>query len=172
MAKSYSSINFDGALRTDANTGGNPHYVPNSFINKFRPDCAEAPYTVADNIVSRQSHHSSEGTTREYDQARELYTRVMDDKARADLHSNTAVVLKLVDFEIIQIRYLAQCYHIKPEYARAIYGLLPEKTFGFSEVEKSAKDAASRGKEKKFMPFKDNHKLVGKVPETAVYQTG
>lgn len=169
MAKSYSSINFDGALRADANTGGNPHYVPNSFVNKFRPDCAEAPYAVADNVVSRQSHHCSEGKTKEYDQARELYTRVMDDKARADLHSNTAILLDLVDSEIIQIRYLAQCYHIKPEYARAIHGLL-EVTFGFSEVEKSAKDAVSRGKEGKFMPFKDNHKLVGKVPELAVYQ--
>lgn len=170
MAKSYSSINFDGPLRSDANTGGNPHYVPNSFTNKFRPDCAEAPYAVSDNVVSRQGHHYSEGTTREYDQARELYTRVMDDKARADLHTNTAVVLKLVDFEIIQIRYLAQCYHIRPEYARAVYNLLPEKPFAFSEVENSAKDAAARGKERKFMPFKDNHKLVGKVPEMAVYQ--
>lgn len=170
MAKSYSSINFDGPLRSDANTGGNPHYVPNSFTNKFRPDCAEAPYAVSDNVVSRQGHNYSEGTTREYDQARELYTRVMDDKARADLHTNTAVVLKLVDFEIIQIRYLAQCYHIRPEYARAVYNLLPEKPFAFSEVENSAKDAAARGKERKFMPFKDNHKLVGKVPEMAVYQ--
>lgn len=165
MAKSYSSINFDGVLRTDANTSGNQHYVPNSFTNKFRPDCAEAPYTVADNVVSRQSHHYSEGTTKEYDQARELYLRVMDDKKRADLHYNTAVVLKLVDFEIIQIRYLAQCYHIAPRYARAIYDLLPEERFRFSEVENSAKDAASRGKERMFMPFKGNHKLVGKVPE-------
>lgn len=170
MAKSYSSINFDGPLRTDANTGGNPHYVPNSFVSKFRPDCAESPYAVADNIVSRQSHHCSEGTTKEYDQARELYTRVMDDKARADLHSNTAGVLKLVDYEIIQVRYLAQCYHIKPEYARGIYDLLPDKRFSFGDVEKSAKDAPSRGKEKKFMPFQENHKLVGKVPDLAVYQ--
>lgn len=106
----------------------------------------------------------------EYAQARELYTRVMDDKHRRDLHYNTAVVLKLVDYTIIQEKYLAQCYNISPDYARAIYDLLPEKDFGFDAVEKRAKEAACYGKEKKFMPFADNHKLIGKKPDIPVYQ--
>jgi catalase len=74
MAGSYSSLNFDGATRNDANHAGNPQYVPNSFKHKFRPDTAEAPYTLSDNIVSRKSHYHHEGKLSDYDQARELYT--------------------------------------------------------------------------------------------------
>jgi len=61
MAQSYSSLNFDGPLRNYANTGRNPHYVPNSFVDKFRPDVAEAPYEVADRVISRKSHYFHEG---------------------------------------------------------------------------------------------------------------
>jgi len=168
-AKSYSSLNFDGPLRSDANTGGNPHYVPNSFVNKFRPDCAEAPYQVSDNIVSRQGHSWSEGTMREYEQARELYKRVMSEKDRTDLHYNTAVLLKLVDYPVIQENYLAQQYCIDPGYAKAIYDLLPDKEFGFDVVEKKAKEAPLAGKAQKFRPFAEHHKLVGGYPGLPTY---
>lgn len=47
MAQSYSSVNFDGAMRVDANHAGNKQYTPNSFSTKFRPDVAEAPYKVS-----------------------------------------------------------------------------------------------------------------------------
>ena len=47
MAQSYSSINFDGPMRVDSNHAGNPQYTPNSFVHKFRPDTAEAPYKVS-----------------------------------------------------------------------------------------------------------------------------
>ncbi|KAF8463078.1 catalase-like domain-containing protein [Kalaharituber pfeilii] len=152
MAKSYSSINFDGPLRSDANTGMNPHYVPNSFTDKFRPDCAETPVQVADNILSRQSHHYHEGKASEYDQARELYTRVMSATQRKNTWSNTAEVLKLVDYAEIQKKYLAQCWAIHPEYSRGIYDLLPEKKFRFEEVEELGGRAAEMGKVKDFRP--------------------
>ncbi|KAH8151378.1 uncharacterized protein LAJ45_04580 [Morchella importuna] len=169
MSQSYSSINFDGPLRADANTGGNPHYVPNSFDNRYRPDTAEAPYQVADAVVSRQGHHYSEGTMKEYEQARELYTRVMSPKERADLHINTAGVLKLVDYEVIQVNYLSQCHCIDNGYAKAIYDLLPERRFDFQQVVDASKTAMSRGKEKKFMPFAEHHRLVGGKPTLPTY---
>ncbi|KAG0637324.1 catalase [Tuber brumale] len=152
MSRSYASMNFDGPLRSDGNTSGKPHYVPNSFVNKFRPDTAEVPYEVADSVVSRQSHHYS------------------DDKERVDLHHDTAAVLELVEYLIIQMKYLAQCYCIQSEYARAIYDLLPKKKFDFGKAEGMAKDAPNFGKERKFTLFKENHRLVGKSASIQTYQ--
>ncbi|PUU79166.1 catalase [Tuber borchii] len=149
---------------------GNAHYASNSSVSKFRPDTAEAPYEVSDNIVSRQSHYFTECTHKEYDQARELYDRVMSKEARADLHDNTAALLKLVEYPNIQIRYLAQCYCINPEYAQAIYNLLPKPEFDFRKVRKIAEDAPSFGKERKFMPFGENHRLVGNPATIPTYQ--
>ncbi|TFK21081.1 heme-dependent catalase [Coprinopsis marcescibilis] len=48
------------------------------------------------------------GQVSDYDQARDLYTRVMTPKDRAHLHSNTAIPLKFVDHDIIKVKYLAQ----------------------------------------------------------------
>ncbi|KAF2679181.1 heme-dependent catalase [Lentithecium fluviatile CBS 122367] len=61
MAKSYASLNFDGNMRVGANHAGNKQYAPNSFAHKFRPDVAEAPYQVSDNIMSRKSHYWPKG---------------------------------------------------------------------------------------------------------------
>lgn len=96
MAQSFSPINFDGQLRVDANHAGNKQYTPNSFADKWRPDCAEAPYKVSDNIVSRKSHYYHEGKLSEYDQPRELYKRVMSEQARQNLHHNTAKMMSHV----------------------------------------------------------------------------
>jgi catalase len=168
MANSYSSLNFDGPLRSDANADLNPRYVPNSFVSKFRPDTAETPYAVSDNIVSRKSHFYHECHDSEYDQARELYGRVMDEGARSNLHSNTAVLLKLVTFPEIQITYLAQLHNISPVYAQSVFDLLPEKDFTFDKIESAAKNAVSINKLEKFRPSKQGS-LVGKVPEVPVY---
>ncbi|KAF9055778.1 catalase [Panaeolus papilionaceus] len=169
MAKSYSSINFDGPLRSDANTGMNPHYTPNSFTNKFRPDTAEAPYSVSDNIVSRQSHFWHEGSLTEYEQPRELYRRVMDEKARQHLHYNTAVLLKWVKYEIIVVNYLSQIANIDEGYARAVWELLPDEAqygrkVSWEKVLSEKDKAPIRGKEAKFRPTAENHKSVGRVP--------
>jgi catalase len=169
MSGSFASLNFDGPMRTDANHAGNPQYAPNSFVHKFRPDTAEAPYRVADPIVSRKSHFYHEGQLSDYEQARELYKRVMSDVARDHLHRNTANMLRFVRFKVIQIGYLAQLYKIEPSYAQAIYDLLPDKEFTFAEVEVKADGAETAGKEAKFRPSHASERLVGMVPGVDVY---
>ena len=151
MANSMSSLHFDGQMRTDANHGQKPQYVPNSFSMKFRPDAAETPYAVPDNWVSRQSRYYHEGSPTEYDQARDLYKRVMNDTARKHLHENTARLLARVTEPIIQKKYLAQQYMIAEEYARGIYDLLPKK-FEFDEVVQESKGAEKVGKEPSLLP--------------------
>ncbi|KAH7308313.1 putative vegetative catalase [Rhexocercosporidium sp. MPI-PUGE-AT-0058] len=154
---------------------GNPQYVPNSFKHKFRPDTAESPYIVSDNIVSRKSHFHHEGKLSEYDQARELYTRVMTDSQRHNLHTNTAELLRRVDSKVIKVGYLAQLWNIDPDYARAIYDLLPEvaksgaEGFEFVDVQNKAKGAELAGKEAKFRPSMPQERLVGFAPEIGVY---
>jgi len=162
------SLNFDGAMRTDANHAGNAQYAPNSFKHKFRPDAAETPYAVSDNIVSRKSHYYHEGKDSDYDQARELYSRVMTPDARAHLHKNTATMLSMVSEPIIQQRYLAQIWNIAPEYSSSVYNGLAKKEFEWLEVEQLAKKAAAIAKEPKFRPGPGD-RLVGKVPEVMVY---
>ncbi|GFG14204.1 hypothetical protein IFM5058_06834 [Aspergillus udagawae] len=169
MASSYSSVNFDGPLRVDANHAMNPQYTPNSFVHKFRPDTAEAPYQLADNTVCRKSHFYHEGKLPEYDQPRALYRKVMDARAREHLHSNTSRLLKLVGIPEIQLKYLAQLYGIAPKYAKGVYDLLPKQNFDFSQVKVQSQGAERAGKEAKFIPSKSSDILVGKCPATAVY---
>jgi len=171
MSHSYSSINFDGPLRSDANTGGNPHYTPNSYVGKFHPSSAETPYAVSDNIASRQSHFYHEGKPDEYDQARELYVRVMSAGARKHLHRNTAAELRLVRPEV-QKAYLRQCHAIHPDYAQGIFDLLPEPGFSFSDVKATPEEACMVGKEKMFMPSEAHHVLLGRsVPSMVASAT-
>jgi catalase len=65
-----------------------------------------------------------------------------------------------VTFPIIQSKYLAQVYCIAPEYALAVYDMLKDKKFDFSEVRARSKDAPTMGKETRFMPS-EGDKLVG-----------
>ncbi|RYP42895.1 hypothetical protein DL770_011937 [Monosporascus sp. CRB-9-2] len=170
MAQSFSSLNFDGQMRVDANHANNKQYAPNSFAHKFRPDAAEAPYAVNDNIVSRKSHYWHEGKKNEYDQARELWSRVMTPQQRANTCKNTAKYLSQVAYPEIQKKYLAQQYNIAPEYAQGIYDLLPKKDFSMDEVVKLAENAQTWYKEKKFMPS-THEKLVGMPPSMPIYNS-
>lgn len=104
MAQSYASLNFDGQMRVDANHAGNKQYAPNSFAHKFRPDVAETPYAAQDAVVSRKSHFWHEGKKNEYDQATELWTRVMTEKQRNSTCANTARWLNKVQYPEIQVR--------------------------------------------------------------------
>lgn len=171
MAGSLSSVNFDGPMRVDGNHSGNKQYTPNSFAHKFRPDTAEAPYKVSDNVVSRKSHYYHEGKLSEYDQPRELYKRVMTEQQRTNLHKNTALMLSHVNFAIIQKKYLAQIFNIAPEYAQAVFDLTKFKhnePFAFIEVEALSKDAPLFYKEPKFRPDTGS-RLVGFAPEKPFY---
>ena len=168
MAQSYASLNFDGQMRVDANHAGNRQYAPNSFVNKFRPDTAEAPYLVSDNIVSRKSHYWHEGKRNEYDQAQALWKDVMKPQQRENTIQNTARLLRYVKYPIIQKKFLAQAQNISPEYAKGVYDRLPKKEFEFSEVEKLAETAHEWYKEKKFRPSA-GERLTGFIPEGSVY---
>jgi len=175
MSGSYASLNFDGPMRTDANHAGNVQYAPNSFKHKFRPDTAEAPYAVSDNIVSRKSHYHHEGKLSDYDQARELYTRVMTDSQRKNLHYNTANMLRFVTVKAIKVGYLAQIWNIAPSYAEAVFEMLPEAAksgeegFAFLDVQNKAKGAELAGKEAKFRPSEQRERLVGFNPDMPIY---
>jgi catalase len=106
MAKQFAPLNFDGQMRVDANHAGNKQYAPNSFAHKFRPDVAEAPYVVSDNVVSRKSHYWHEGKKSEYDQARELWSRVFTEQQRKNTIKNTGNMLKFVGYADIQVSLL------------------------------------------------------------------
>jgi catalase len=170
MAQSYSPLHFDGNMRVDGNHSGNKPYAPNSFAHKFRPDVAEAPYQVSDNIMSRKSHYWHEGKKNEYDQARDLWTRVMTEQERQNTIKNTCNMLKFVKYDEIKKKYLAQQYNIDPAYARGLYDGLPEdkRTFDFSEIEKLAENAHVWYKEKKFRPSM-GERLMGYAPSQTVY---
>jgi len=172
MAKSFSTPNVAGNMRSDGNTGKNPHYVPNSFTDKFRRDLIETPYAVADNIVSRQSHFWSEGKPdKDYEQARDLYLNIMTDLERKAVHTNTAVVLKLVEYPQIIEKYLGQLLAIDEGYAKGVWQLLPEKRrVPWEAVQKAAGIAAMGGKSMKLMPHNPTDKLVGTVPPVPVYR--
>jgi len=168
MAKSYASLNFDGQMRVDANHAGNKQYAPNSFAHKFRPDVAEAPYAVNDNIVSRKSHYWHEGKKSDYAQATELWARVMTQEQRDHTCGNTARLLRLVKFPEIQKKYLAQVHNISPDYAKGVYDQLNEPQFKMTEVESLAKTAQSWYKEEKFKSS-NGEKLTGYEPSAPVY---
>ncbi|KAM9874799.1 Vegetative catalase [Verticillium dahliae] len=152
MAKSYASLNFDGPMRVDANHAGNKQYAPNSFAHKFRPDAAEAPYAVSDNVVSRKSHFWHEGKRNDYDQATDLWTRVMSAQAHKNTCYNTAKYLSIVQYPEIQSKYLAQIYNISPDYAQGVFDLLREQKFTMDEVKAKAEDAHTWYKKTKFLP--------------------
>ncbi|CUS07892.1 unnamed protein product [Tuber aestivum] len=143
---SPAGVDLGGSLRGGGGAGGTPQYFPDSLANRFRPGTPEVPYEVSDNVVSRQSRYYSQGKPQEYNQTRELYSHVMSEKERVDLHQNTAAALGLVEYPLIQMKYLAQCYCVKPDYARGIYDLLPRREFGFETVQEMAKDAPNFGK--------------------------
>ena len=98
-----SSINIDGQMRVDNNHSDYKQINPNSFAYKFRPDTVEAPYALSDNIVSRKSHFWHEGKKNEYDQARELWSRVMSEQQRQNTIKNTAFLLNRVGAIIIKV---------------------------------------------------------------------
>jgi len=141
LSKFHSPDNYLGTMRVDGDVAQKPTYFPNSY-QSMNPasraptfpgkSMAEAPWQVASNVVSRDSHWSHEGEPSEYDQVRELYTRVMNDEQRANLHKNTAKLLVHAE-PIVQKNYLIQQYAISPEYATAIYNLLPKDRRGEGE---------------------------------------
>ncbi|KAG7566859.1 hypothetical protein FFLO_01360 [Filobasidium floriforme] len=171
MAKFVSPDNFMGTMRTDADSGSKPMYFPNSYhknvpSTKSTPgfagmDAVEAPYQVANNVVSRKSYWRDECTEREYTQVRELYLNRLSETERNNLHSNTARLLKFADDIVIE-GYLAQQYAIHPGYATSINDLLPDnKKANMATVEEKSKTAHLVGKSEDFQPTDKGKSFMG-----------
>ncbi|CED83116.1 catalase [Phaffia rhodozyma] len=169
MSKFHSPDNFNGTMRTDGNGSGKPHYFPNSY-HSTEPSAnstpgfggqayAEIPMQVGSNVVSRKSYYRQQGHPSEYNQVRVLYRRVMNDQQRANLHSNTARLLKNAD-SIVQRNYLIQLYAVAPEYARSVYDAMPadKKGHGYSMDEVAEKSETAH--------------LVGLNPQFTMADTG
>ncbi|WWD05385.1 hypothetical protein V865_003460 [Kwoniella europaea PYCC6329] len=171
LSKFHSPDNYWGSMRVDGDVARKPTYFPNSYQSTdpssraptfAGKSVAEVPHQAASNIVSRQSHWQHEGEPTEYDQVRELYTRVMTDTQREHLHSNTAKLLKFAD-TIVQHKYLVQQCAISPRYAQAIYDLLPADQQAKLDIEKIGQDASTAHLVGKDLSFKskDGRSFMG-----------
>jgi catalase len=167
MAQNYAPQSYDGAMRIDNANQDRLNYMPNSYDKPMFSDRAtEAPYSVADNLVSRQSHHKNEGTDIEYEQARVLYNTVMDDVQRDHLHKNTATCMNAGVSKTTRTRYLAQVYNISPAYVEGIISYLVDKNVDITEVKELSKRAAMMGKSQKYKPKETaHHFLTGRDPD-------
>jgi len=126
----------------------------------YSENATEAPYVVADPMVSRQSHHKNEGTDEEYVQARVLYNRVMDDVQRDHLHKNTATCMNAGVSQTTRTRYLAQVYNISPKYVEGIVSYLVTNNVDMDEVKEMSKRAAMMGKSTRYAPKESAHHFL------------
>lgn len=164
MAGKFASQSFDGAMRVDNNNQDRKNYQPNSYDKpSYSERSVDVPFAVANPIVSRQSHHKTEGLDVEYKQVRELYNRVMDATQRDHLHKNTATCMNAGVSQKVRTLYLAQIWNISPDYVRGIISYLTDKNVDVDEVEKLSKNAAMMGKTQKYKPKESAlHFLTGR----------
>jgi len=161
MAQNYAPLSFDGKMRVDNANQDRLNYMPNSYDKPmYSARAEETPYVVADPMVSRQSHHKNEGTDVEYEQARVLYNRVMDDTQRDHLHKNTAFCMNLGVSQTTRTRYLAQVYNISPAYVKGIISYLKDQNVDIEEVKTLSKRAAMMGKSEKYKPKESAHHFL------------
>jgi len=161
MAKSFAPLSFDGQMRVDNANQDRLNYMPNSYDKPVYSDRAtETPYVVADAMVSRQSHHKNEGTDVEYDQARVLYNRVMDDAQRDHLHKNTAVCMNAGVSKTTRTRYLAQVWNISPDYVKGVVSYLTNNNVDLAEVQELSVKAKMMGKSEKYRPKESAHHFL------------
>jgi hypothetical protein len=69
MSKFYASVNFDGACAPMPTTRATSSTRQNSFSHKFRPDAAEAPCVVHDNLTG-----TDEQPFPDFEERRELWS--------------------------------------------------------------------------------------------------
>lgn len=158
MASSQNSDTVDGAMRVDENNNGKPQYMPNSFHGLSAPtvktETTEIPMQFGSNVLSRNDHFRHRGQPSEYDQVRQLWTRVMTQQERKNTASNTAALLQTAE-SLVQVRYLVQCCAIAEDYAQMIFDQLPEKNYHMDTIKERSKHAH----------------LVNVVPEHTLDQT-
>lgn len=104
----------DGAMRPDANAGGEPNYYPNSFGGPAPdPELAAPPLT----LTGRAARHAFELSDDDFVQPGDLFRRVMTDEDRDHLIGN--IVDHLCGAQKrIQLRQTALFFKADPEYGR------------------------------------------------------
>jgi len=106
----------DGAMRVDANGGGGPNYWPNSFGGPVPdPDAGGPPIDVS----GMADRHAYELTDDDFEQAGDLYGKVMTDTDREHLVGNIVAHLKNAQ-KRIQLRQTALFYKAKAEYGERV----------------------------------------------------
>lgn len=109
----------DGLMRTDYNGEGEPTIYPNSRngpMGDAKYNWKPVPVT---GVIDRASSSRHAGTDSEYDQARELFTKIMSDAERMHLFNNIAEFLKLANPDI-QEKTIMAFGKVHADYAQGI----------------------------------------------------
>ncbi len=110
------SYQRDGFMRTDGNSGGGPNYWPNSFGGpEPDPSAAEPRFEIA-GWAARLPYSSPED---DFEQAGDLYRKVMTDEDRAHLVGNIVDHLGGAQ-KRIQMRQTALFFKADPDYGRRV----------------------------------------------------
>jgi catalase len=111
-----SSYQRDGFMRVDDNGGGGPNYWPNSFEGpEPDPTAGEPPFEVSELAARQPYSHPND----DFQQAGDLYRKVMTDKDRDHLIGNIVDHLKGAQ-KRIQMRQAALFFKADPEYGRRV----------------------------------------------------
>jgi catalase len=111
----FHSYHRDGAMRTDGNLGGTPHYFPNSLGAWIdRPDLNEPPLAL-DGAAAHWDHRVDDD---HFQQPGDLF-RLMEPGRRQALFENTARSLGGASVEI-QRRHIAHCTRADPDYGAGV----------------------------------------------------
>jgi catalase len=111
-----SSYQRDGLMRVDDNGGGGPNYWPNSFEGpEPDPTAGEPPFEVSEFAARHPYSHPND----DFQQAGDLYRKVMTDEDRDHLIGNIVDHLKGAQ-KRIQKRQTALFFKADPEYGRRV----------------------------------------------------
>jgi len=127
-----SSYQRDGFMRVDDNGGGGPNYWPNSFGGpEPDPAAGEPPFEVLERAARQPYSHPND----DFQQAGDLYRKVMTDEDRDHLIGNIVDHLKGAQ-KRIQMRQAALFFKADSEYGRRVTEGLG---LNIKEVERLAK---------------------------------
>lgn len=131
----------------DENNAGKPQYMPSVLTGTDKcpvanPAAAEVPLPMENGSLNPQSpatlsrqaaNFRHRGKPSEYDQVRELWTRVMSDSEKNNTMKNTAFLLGTAPDKGVIKAFLVQCHAISPDFAQGIMNRLPnQEKLGFS----------------------------------------
>ncbi|KAL0228421.1 hypothetical protein RCL1_004564 [Eukaryota sp. TZLM3-RCL] len=145
MAKYMSPQSRDSMMRSDSNGANLPSVMSASRSLKTDSRVDVHPQQMVNAVMSRQTAYKHEGQESEYNQVRELFERVMDDRQRQQLFINTAFYLNSAS-KNIQKNYLAQLKKISSEYENGVKRAMQQSSESVKQIsEERAVEAMSAG---------------------------